>query len=783
MGFVKRNLTEVKVFAVFFIFAAVLTQCSLSPLIYPDEAGYIGWAYRLVHGIGDGLRYLPGYSLLIAPVIAVTNGIRTAFMLIVLVNSVIYGAFSAVCVKLAKELKFSDPLICAFAVALYPSFVLYANLAMSEVLLSLLFVLTVYSLHGFSQNVTSLKNWLFPLFFAAYSCFTHSRAIAILPALFLAMAVTVFSRGGKKMKIAFSVVCIVAFSGAGGLFFYLLSHSETVNAVHMLEQIKNLFAVSGICSFASTLVSQFSYLVMSTFGFVIIGIYYTVKSVRENKNRTAAVFVIAAFVFSALVSAVFMYHHERPDHVIYGRYNEYVISGLLLFGISGFLESGIKPRFLFFGFASVLFTACFCSESLEGFGGNMSHTWGIYLYKAFFYEFSYISASLVFVLAALIIFLIKKPKITVAALCVLFVSCALYTEYDYFFKGASLRQEYPQLAHLLKDEETVSADVIEGDSMVYPWEYYNYTVYNPGLNFAENSKFTLSRKRIPGMILAGKEKYSDIYLYTDDENIPEVDEKGEPKAKVSVISAEGKNIAVMFENKGNPWLCLDAADNTADAVRAAMRVYKEGKMIADVRQDFSDNVYDKADIIFEFPYENGEYTVVIETVREFRFRGGELSVNIEVSDSGITVEECNFRKDAGFSEFNPIEIKGVEGFYRYYVMPSGVKIPGVYLNGTFLAIETYGEHGELDVDVYGNGKELKFLGYEDNCYIYSISEPIETLEIKSSTYKYCDNCLGFLTTDTNVKIIDYFVRGMKKLFDVRLDHREYGVDIKKICIN
>ena len=64
-----------------------------------------------------------------------------------------------------------------------------------------------------------------------------------------------------------------------------------------------------------------------------------------------------------------------------------------------------------------------------------------------------------------------------------------------------------------------------------------------------------------------------------------------------------------------------------------------------------------------------------------------------------------------------------------------------------------------------------------------MSEPIETLEIKSSTYKYCYNGMNFLTTESNVKAVDYFVRGMKKLFDVRLDHRNYGVDIKKIHIN
>lgn len=781
MNFVKKNSTELKFFAVFFIFAAALTQCSASPLIYPDEAGYIGWVYKIIYGHGDGLRYLPGYSILITPAFLATDGIRTAFMLVTLINSALYGAFSAVCVKLAKKLELQSPLLCAAAVSLYPSFVLYANLALSEVLLTLLFAVILYSITEISENIASKSAWAALLFFSAYACTVHSRAIVLIPAVFAAIAPLIFKKGSRAAKILLTVCFSAGVLGAAGLFFYLLSHSETVNAAHMLHQIENLFTLRGIFSFVTTLAAQFSYLAMSTFGFIIIGIYYAIKAVHSEKTRTAALFSLAALLLSALVSAVFMYHHERPDHVIYGRYNEYAIAGVMLFGISGFLKNRAKLYLAVYAAFSGIATAVFCSEPLKDFGSNLCHTWGIYLYKAFFCNFSYISVFVLFAAVSAVIFIIKKPKFTVIALCVLFAAGTLYTEYDYFYKGAQPRQQYPQLSRILDGEKTVSADIIEGDSMVYPWEYYNYTVYNPKLSIKEGSKYILSQKRLPGMTLAGKEKNSSVYLYASGGTA--VDEAGEPDASVELTAHDNGYIAVTYKNLGAPWLCLDAADTVTGAVRGGMRVYKDGKLIDDVRRDFTDNVYGSAGVIFEFPYEDGEYDVIIETVREFRYRGGELSLKAVVSDGKLEISESNKKISAGFTEFDPAQIKGAEGFYRYYVTSGGAKIPGIYLSGTYLSIETYGEHGELDVEAFGNGKPLKFIKFEDNSYIFEMSEPIETLEIKSSTYKYCYNGMSFLTTESNVKAVDYFVRGMKKLFDVRLDHRDYGVDIKKICVN
>lgn len=65
--FFQKNRVEWGLFFTFFLFLFLLTRVSQSPLIYPDEAGYIGWARKILFGTSDGLRYLPGYSLLCRP--------------------------------------------------------------------------------------------------------------------------------------------------------------------------------------------------------------------------------------------------------------------------------------------------------------------------------------------------------------------------------------------------------------------------------------------------------------------------------------------------------------------------------------------------------------------------------------------------------------------------------------------------------------------------------------------------------------------------------------------
>lgn len=778
-GFCMKAVKRVYliIFLLSFGLGFLLSRVSSVPLIYPDEAGYIGWAYKMLYGAGDGLRYLPGYSLFLVPVFALFKDISSAFPVITALNALFTALFAVSVFRLAERLELGNKKLITAAVCLYPAVGLYINFSMCESLLNLCFILLLLSVIRLSDDINKVRRWIVPVILAVFLCLTHSRCIAILPAFVLCLFPKVYKEGRRGIKILyFSVLSVGAFS-AIALVLYLFTNTETVNAAHLAGQISGLMSVKGVMSFFGTLISQSSYLVLSTYGFIVAGIYYTVRMIKTNK--AAGIFILLSFCFSAVLSAVFMYHHENPAHILYGRYTEYTVYAVLLVGLDGFLKTGIKKRWLVISAVICVVTGLVYGGELFDIGLNITHTWGIYLYKALFYRFLYIPVLIMFAAVAVVIFLAarKRPDIAVMILCGVFAVTTVFAEYDYFYKGASPRRETPQLIHLLENEKEIEIASLTGNSMVYPWEYFNYTVYNPYLAKSDSANMVLSTEKLD-FTLVGAEKYSRLKLYSKNGGMA-VDLSGEPVAEVKLSENKGR-LSVAVQNFGPPWLCKSAADSITEAVRLGLRVYEGRELIGDLRFDFEDNVYNASSLDFDFPYPDGEYTVVAETIREFLYRGGEASYRIEKRNGEITVSECDYPGDEGFSGFDPLDISGVSGFYRYYVTEAGANIPGVYIDGKVLEIETYGEHGELNVEVTGDGKPLQFIKYRDGSYFYRIDKPVTNLRIRSGTYTYSDSPLTFLTTESDFKPVDWFVRGMKKVFGIRLDHRRYGVDIKRI---
>ncbi len=777
IGTTKDKYCILKIFVLFFAFYFVLTRPSVSPLIYPDEAGYIGWAYKMINGTGSGLRYLPGYSVLIMPLIALGGTVTRYFPLITALNALLGGLFAASVYSLAEKIQLKHPLAAALAVGLYPALALGANFAMTECMVALNLVLLCIAVFHLSQNINSKKVWIAVFFLAGLLCITHSRCIAILPALVISLLPEVWKNGKKGIRLLFFGVVIAGFCMATALVVYLFMNTETVNAAHLAVQVRNLLTVDGILSFAGTLVAQLSYLVLSTYALLVFGIYYCIKMLKTHK--TVALFMLLSFVFTAILSAVFMYHHENPAHILYGRYNEYTIYPCLAVGISGYIEHGRGKRFLGIGLALCIITAIVYGSALTGLDFNTTHTWGLHIYKLLFYKFSYIQYAVFVCIVCVCLYLIRNRKSAVVLLCGIYLVSLLFTEYDYFCKGASLRHETPQLVSFLEDTDEVRVDAKTENSMVYPWEYYNYTVYNPALKDSPDADLILSSEKLDETMI-GAEKNSGLKLYSKTTDAG-VDLSGKPEAEVK-LSAHGNKLTAEFKNNGRPWLCLGAADGITEAVRAGLRVYKNEELVADLRCDFEDNVYVKASAEFDFSFDDGEYTVVAETVREFCFRGGESAYSLEKRNGGITLLPTSFEKEEGFDSFDPLAMPDISGFYRYYVTQDGAQINNILVEGKTLILRTYGEAMVLDVKVFADGRQLEFSGYEDGSYYYKLEGRAENLRIESESYVLNDNIFSFLTTESNFRPVDLFVRGMKKVFGIRLDHRPYGVDIKAIEI-
>ncbi len=767
--------------AVFFAFYFVMSRVSRVPVIYPDEAGYMGWAYKMLYGNGDGLRYLPGYSLILAPILAVFKNIQLAFPVITAVNALLGGVFALLVLNLCFKLEKNHAVLTAVCVCLYPSYALYVDMALCETLLTMLFAILILLTGRLCENVNSMKRWIAVLMVTMLMCITHSRAIAVLPSLVLTLWFFVMRNGKKGTKAGFFGVITAMAVCASVLFMALLSKNDNVNAAHLLNQVKNLFTLSGIAAFSGTIISQLTYLIFSTYGFVLLGVYYCIAAVKKDENRGIALFSLLSFLFALMLSALFMYHHEQPNQAIYGRYTEHTLWAILMFSLTGLLKNGTKPVLAIFAVFSAVFTGAAYSSHMEGLDGNLFSNWGMYHYRMFLANFSYWNFAVLFGILAAILWLIarKNRKHGIIALCLIFVICTGYTQYDYFYKGTTLRREVPQLTSLLEKEGAVTK---KGDSGDFLWDCYNYTVYNPNLIYNnEPGNLILSQKRIKGLGLLGAEKNSHTFLYSRfiDPSVT-IDETDAPNGKISLLTAENGQINLNVKVLARAWLCTASAEDLTKAVRLGMRVYKEGKLLDDLRADFTDNVYIDANVSFDFPYEDGEYTVVFETIREFLYRNNPLALKITKKDGNLTYKKTREIPEIPEWSISPEFFPTAKDFYRYYVTPKGGIIEGIFLEGDLLVLETYGEAEKLQVNVKADGKHLKLREFKDNKYYFELFGSAEKLEITSETYAYCNNGMEFLTTESDWKIVDMFVRGMKKVFDIRLDHRQRGVDIKKV---
>jgi len=127
------------IYAMFVLIHIILVIGMESPIIYPDEAGYMGNARFLASGFGlpnIENMYYPGYSLFLVPVFWIFDNQLLAYRASLIVNSLLLSTLCIAIYFLTKELyphaKESMRLLVTVTVGFYPPFLLYQHVAMSE---------------------------------------------------------------------------------------------------------------------------------------------------------------------------------------------------------------------------------------------------------------------------------------------------------------------------------------------------------------------------------------------------------------------------------------------------------------------------------------------------------------------------------------------------------------------------------------------------------------------------------------------------------------------------
>jgi len=684
---IKRNRTELMLYFGFLLLHLILMQAAKTPLMYGDERGYIGWARKILYGLSDGVRYLPGYSLFLLPVFKLTNEMSLAYPLVLAVNGIIGGFLPVGIYRLSRLFNLSEKqgLLCGVVCALYPAYLLYANMALCEILLATLFVLYLLQCGLLSQHPEKKWGWFRLGCIILLLVMTHTRALIVLPALAVSLPVLVKREQRKKAIAAVGLLLVVGIAIA--VLFFTRSNTNTL---HLQEQLAGLLTSRGMKDFLYAVLSQGSYLLCATFFIGAMGVWHGIRMIaKQEQGWQTAWCVLSCWCFLFLLSCVYMSHHEKPVHILYGRYNDCMTAGILLLGVVAILKEKRAPWWLSVPclFALLVtgwkqapllakgnageFLARISSGSVDS---EVAQVFGIGLYRMVLEVFDYWQMVLLFSLLACLLYVIGRKNKTAGLLllCALFFLSIGYTDITYFKAWSDSRSTPSEVMRVLEGDEQIKVVEQEENNLGYAWEYDRYMTYQPTLSInveEEGQGLLLTRQSDYHLPLLAMEQNVNIYLWARDEKSAEKYQKyimnqGEESVKIS-LSSQGR---ITLTSQEAPLLCYGATQNIRECTALLAVWYdEEERFLSSDRLELPMNLYrgEQTEWLLEPPSE-AKY-VYLNAAQEFHAWLGHGQM-------------YEIRDEKGQREFVPIEKEADEttlSFRRIELshLKEGISIP------------------------------------------------------------------------------------------------------------
>lgn len=783
----KEHKWEISLYGLFLLVYALLIPGDRAPIIYPDESGYLGWARIFAGQIGDGQIYFPGYGLLLTPLALLFPDIEQFYPAVLVLNgflcSLLPVGIYALTDLFTKDEK--KRFLISLAVGLYPTHLMYANLAMCENLLSVGFVFLVLSV----QKMNKEGKFWGVLFWAVVLPLTHTRAFVLIPAL----AVLILLR--TKGKVRWTLLGGAAVVFLAGLS-YLLFNQSSVNTAHLRNQLLELFTAKGLFNLITVWMSQQLYLIVSTFGFYLFGWGYGIRYiVKQKKDWQTMLFLLLSVLFAGALSALYLSHHERPIHLFYGRYNDYVTSVMLMLGITAWLK---KKECYPLGILWIVFTAvawALYRAPLSRIGVSINNAMSAFLYRIVLREFDILLASLFFLGVTVILLLLgrKKRSISIILLCGIYLFTGVLIDQTHF----EVNDRYGEPDHIAvieKYDEEASVQ-IEGDPYLI-WIYNASMIYAPEITLSqqdEGQHFLLSKQWYPDQPLLSSDRRMDMYLYAKDKQTAQwYEERGMLLSKqedfsgnVVVKKEKDGRLFFTFTNTGDPWICMKSIRDASKAVRVGIRVLNEQNETVDVQRiDLEENVLYGESVSVEIP---GYERMAVELVRDFSGEKIEGTERILV-DGTIQETVLPKEKDLWFSMLTFYESGGsaaqqLTGFYHQYAGPEA-EIKNIKLEVEEEALLRVETEQKAEFRLWANGEELELKKQGDHYYDFKLKskEDITSLRFESKCYNPfkesgLPGLLSFISIDSRIKPATWLAQKIPQW-----NNHDYGPAIRRIRV-
>lgn len=475
-----------------------LGQGLTEPSILPDEFGYLANAAFLA-GIDwsplvSTIQYYSlGYSILLVPLYRMNLAPDVVYSSAIAINAFLTGAVPplafAVGTKLTGGRRPWLTLGAAIAVGLYPSYLIYAHLALAESLLVLLVWLSLFLLARILVAPPSPRLALAFGLVSGGACLVHQRSLGLAAASVVLMALLwkrrLASRGafgwfllgvGSTMLLTWCAKRLVQ----GSLW---TGPAERIPA-RVLSSVTNL---DGALAVAIAGLGQTFYLGVASVLLVLVGAHSAVKLSREacSSSRPQAVsscspsvgaipepaallsfFSILVLLGTFTLSVALMSMGNRFDQLFYGRYNEAFMGPVLLIGIltlSGAMAgaSGVAravlPAVAIFAFSGWVLSLL-AGDEIGRPGGFTLHITGLVFFRGPDWRIEMTETVLpLLCLALMLAVLLRKAPFLGVALLGLYFFLAGYRVSRDLSLGSERHRDNGEISGWLREQE------VEGD--------------------------------------------------------------------------------------------------------------------------------------------------------------------------------------------------------------------------------------------------------------------------------------------------------------------------------
>ncbi|MFO8090230.1 MAG: hypothetical protein R6U13_10370 [Desulfatiglandaceae bacterium] len=340
-------------FGVFSIFCLVNISYT-GPTVLNDEIGYLSNASLIAGYVVDGAsKYHAGYSFFLAPLFRLFSEPILIWKAAMILNALIWATsfllLASILRKLAPEYTNKQIFHALLISALYPAWITMSGYVFCTT--GFVFVYLFSVLTFLNWNPDKIWTILPPSLAIGYLYWIHPIGLAVCVASFIFVSfVSLRERKYVPLLLHCSVLVVLSLTYKQVIEHWLVLLATAENqspAYHHYpssERIfKGLFAFHYWLEVATKAAGQMSYLIISSFGFILFGFISSIKKVaslnKENNSDNSIVNSVYLYLVLSLMGATAMGvlffslgTSTRIDQWIYGRYAEMVVLPLIPLG-------------------------------------------------------------------------------------------------------------------------------------------------------------------------------------------------------------------------------------------------------------------------------------------------------------------------------------------------------------------------------------------------------------------------------------------------------------------